>query len=316
MNHNKSGIMCTYRIILLLVLLMGRALSFHPQHYPAVSMKYKRSCAKVSSAKSSDDIIASIDAPLLEQLYPKLVEHKEKYGNCNIPLGSKDGRACYSLRRMHVQSKLSEHDVELLKNIGFRFTFDDIFPDMDFDEMLGKLLKYNEENPEVEAFQIPKKYKPDPELGAWVTAVRRIGREKIGEKEREKLDSVGFAWISTRKCGSKFMAGYRDLKEHFIDTLHNQSSRHELSMICRNESGNIINVDQIVQFISKEYTSKEDHDNFQSLWKEILVDNIDLKKWVLTQKETHSKGKLSEARVNYMEELQVIGLHWQGDLFL
>ena len=63
---------------------------------------------------------------------------------------------------------------ELLTDIGFRFhSFEDVYYECDFDEMFTKLLDYQQE---FQTFQIPKKYEPDPELGAWVTMLRRLKR--------------------------------------------------------------------------------------------------------------------------------------------
>mmetsp|Transcript_1850 Transcript_1850/g.2664 ORF Transcript_1850/g.2664 Transcript_1850/m.2664 type:complete len:158 (-) Transcript_1850:127-600(-) len=75
----------------------------------------------------------------------------------------------------------------------------------------------------------PKKYPSDPELGAWVTMIRRIGRDNIPSNQRIKLDEINFAWKSTRKCGSSFMTHYRVIKEKLnVDLEEGEGVRMDL----------------------------------------------------------------------------------------
>jgi len=105
-----------------------------------------------------------IQTPLLVLLYPSLVSHKKEFGNPNIPLGSPDGKRCATVRRLHFQGKLSDEEVDHLQEMGFRFnSFEDVYYENDFEEMLGTLMHYFKKT---KTFQIPKKYELDPELGA------------------------------------------------------------------------------------------------------------------------------------------------------
>jgi hypothetical protein len=150
-----------------------------------------------------------ITSPVLIQVYPKLLEYKEQYGHPNIPLGSSEGKFCKTLRRLHIQDKLSEKEVDLLNELGFTWhSLEDVYKDVDFDELFGRMMKEKESRGN---FQIPKKLPSDPELGAWVTGIRRLGKEGVDPAHAEKLDSVGFEWVSSRKCGSSFMTRYREL---------------------------------------------------------------------------------------------------------
>ncbi|KAL7537052.1 hypothetical protein ACHAWF_005647 [Thalassiosira exigua] len=163
-----------------------------------------------SDADRSNEIPSFVESPVLAQVYPALLAHKEKYGNPNIPLGSTDGKRCKTLRRLHFQNKLSEEEASFLTEVGFLFhSLEDVYYQCDFDEMLDKLKDYHDE---CGTYQIPKKYEPDPELGAWVTMLRRLHRtHDLPQPVVEKLDAVGFEWISTRKCGSSFMSKYREI---------------------------------------------------------------------------------------------------------
>jgi len=149
-----------------------------------------------------------ITSPVLQLVYPALVAHNVNFNNPNIPLGSADGKRCKTLRRLHFQEKLTDEEVEHLTEIGFRFhSFEDVYYENEFEDMFKKLMHYYQQT---KTFQIPKKYDPDPELGAWVTMLRRLYRlDEMPQNEIEILEKVGFEWVSTRKCGSSFMSCYR-----------------------------------------------------------------------------------------------------------
>ena len=269
---------------------------------------------------SNDDVTKSIESPVLKMLYPALLRHIEQYGNPNIPLGSVEGRACYTLRRLHVQGKLSQVDEDLLQSLNFRFAFDNIYDDMDFDDMVSRLLEYNRSQvslPE-NAFQIPKKYAPDPELGAWVAAVRRIGRNSIDNRQREILDQIGFAWISNRKCGSTFMKGYRDLKTSFVKQLllccDNPSERIECLQQFRAHHDKLDitdkEVDKAMELLLQNHNSI-DLQRLNCAWEKVLSDGPNHHEWLRAQAEVHAKGNLSDSRVKYMIQLEDLGLHWR-----
>jgi hypothetical protein len=223
----------------------------------------RRYAAPSSTGDGDDgvDIPSFIVSPVLAQVYPAILAHKAKFGNPNIPLGSTDGKRCNTLRRLHFQKKLSDEEASLLTDLGFRFhSFEDVYYECDFDEMLGKLIDYHEET---QTYQIPKKYEPDPELGAWVTMLRRLRRtDDLPNDQIEKLDAIGFEWISTRKCGSSFMSKYRD----------------------------------VLSYLSKVVEAGGDV-------RELLHEDNDIMKWIDAQRLAYENGNLSESRVQYMDDL-------------
>lgn len=209
-------------------------------------------------------------SPLLQQVYPALIAHKEKFGNPNIPLGSSDGKRCKTLRRLHFQNKLSKEEEAHLTGLGFRFhSFEDVYYECDFDEMLKKLLEYQRE---FQTFQIPKKYEPDPELGAWVTMLRRLKRtDELPGDQVDKLNAVKFEWISTRKCGSSFMSKYREVLNKLKEVADSGGDTAKL-----------------------------------------LSTDVEIRKWIDAQRTVFDNGKLSESRVQYMDELP--GIDWKNEL--
>lgn len=154
-----------------------------------------------------------IQSPVLKQVYPALMKHKEEYGNPNIPLGTSEGRQCQTLRRLQTQQKLSDEEVALLQDMGFRFhSLEDVYHEVDFEEMFQRLVSYKDEYSQ-EGYQIPKKFARDPELGAWVTGLRRLGPSQVLDKHADSLNDVGFVWKSNRNCGSAFMQQFRDIRD-------------------------------------------------------------------------------------------------------
>lgn len=167
-----------------------------------------------AAVRSLQDVITS---PVLQQVYPRLLEHIEENRNPNIPLGSSAGRQCETLRRLQIQNKLTADEVELLTDLGFRWhNLEDFYKVADFDEIFDRLLSYRDAHEG--DVSPPKKYAADAELGAWVTGLRRTGREAVDSDHRERLDSIGFQWVSQRQCGSSFMKQYRAILQQLETT--------------------------------------------------------------------------------------------------
>lgn len=205
-------------------------------------------------------------SPVLQQVYPSLLKWKQEYGHPNIPLGSTEGRQCATLRRLHIQNKLTDEEVTWLEELGFTFhSMEDVYHDVDFDTLLGRLLEYEAKHPESN-FQVPKKCPEDPELGAWVTGIRRLGPEGVDPEHAERLNEIGFAWVSSRKCGSKFMVQYKELVEKAEYMMQAEGMSNEEAV-------------------------------------ESLVEDPKVKDLIKAQAQVYAKGKMSETRMNYMNKL-------------
>jgi hypothetical protein len=162
-------------------------------------------------SENTSDVFTS---PVLKQVAPELLKWKAKHGHPNIPLKNPGGNQCQTLRRLHIQNKLTPSELSWLEELGFTLhSMEDVYRNADFDDMFQRMMEYEETHPDSN-FQIPKKCPEDPELGAWVTGIRRLGKDGVNPEHERRLDEVGFAWISSRQCGSKFMTRYRELAQH------------------------------------------------------------------------------------------------------
>jgi hypothetical protein len=246
--------------------------------------------------------IASFTSPVLQQVYSSLLQHVTEFGNPNIPLGTSAGRQCQTLRRLHIQQKLTALEVQALDDLGFYWhTLEDVYYTADFDDLLQRLKNYqkgmmmlekkNSDDEQVDLFP-PKKYPADPELGAWVTGIRRVGRDGVSPEHLQALErelEVSFAWVSQRRCGSKFMQQYRALLQRLADI--NDNDEEHSNDDDDDGAGSNNN--------AKKKTMKR-----SALWREEPI-----QQWVYAQRETAARGGLSETRLHYMETL--LGEDWR-----
>jgi hypothetical protein len=171
------------------------------------------SCLYFGPETYSENNSDAFTSPVLQQVAPELLEWKEKHGHPNIPLKNPGGNQCQTLRRLHIQNKLTPTEVAWLEELGFALhSMEDVYRYADFDDMFQRMMAYERSHPNSN-FQIPKKCPEDPELGAWVTGIRRLGKDGVNPEHERRLDEVEFAWFSTRQCGSKFMMRYRELAQ-------------------------------------------------------------------------------------------------------
>lgn len=195
-------------VVVLCVFLPVHVLSFFIDNpTKIVSIERASACFVTQS-----NLPAAITSPVLAEVYPKLLEWKSTYGHPNMPLKTSGGRQCKTLRRLHIKNKLTDEEIALLNDIGFQFnSLEDVYREADFLEMITRLKAYEKEYSN--RYQVPKKFPNDPELGAWVTGLRRLGQENVLPEHAQQLNDIQFTWVSTRKCGSKFMMRYRELME-------------------------------------------------------------------------------------------------------
>jgi Helicase associated domain len=188
------------------------------QRWPGHSPARSAASSETESIAKDETPPDSIQSPVLQQLYPALLQHANQFGHPNIPLGTAEGRQCLALRRLRTQEKLEESDIALLDQLGFTWhSLEDVYQRQkdSFDEFVVRLKEYADSHDG--DVSPPKKYVPDPELGAWVTALRRVRMASpengVDAEHIKVLDELGFSWTSPRNCGSKFMMQYRAIRD-------------------------------------------------------------------------------------------------------
>jgi hypothetical protein len=232
--------------------------------------------SNLSSIKSN--VEETIMSPVLRLVYPDMLLYIEQYGHPNIPLDCEAGRQCATLRRLRDQDKLVESDLALLDSMKFMWhSLEDVYTKQKeyFGDFIQRLQKYQIENDG--DISPPKKYKNDPELGAWVTAVRRLYTvNEVDDAHVSILNELDFQWNSPRKCGSKFMQQYRTIQERMelISSLSSSSS----------DNG----VDE------------------QQRKRQKILNEPDIKAWIQAQQ----MANLSETRKHYMSQL--VGDDWMN----
>jgi len=173
--------------------------------------------------KSKTDVTADLPAglkPAFEKRVAELIAFRERVGHVDVPLDSATsssltpkglGRWVYAQRKRKLEGKLTPEEEAALNTLGFRWQLN--VEDVDWDEMVERLIAYKTENGDC---LVPKKFEKDPLLGAWVCACRRKadpllngGESALPSEQKDVLDKVGFVWVPERRCGSSFMKGLR-----------------------------------------------------------------------------------------------------------
>lgn len=155
-----------------------------------------------SSGDNSETRLDLISSPTLKEVYPRLVQWKQEHGHPNIPLSEEGGRQCQMVRQLYAQqNKLTVVEVELLERLGFEFHLSEkqLYWNTDFDVMLQRLSTTDSS--------------ADPELEAWITGVRILGKDNIRPEHALLLAYHGFSW-EEEKEDSSFMDRYREIREN------------------------------------------------------------------------------------------------------
>jgi hypothetical protein len=140
-----------------------------------------------------------------QEMYQELVEYRKQYGNCNVPYlwrpNPKLAKWVDSLRqakkkqdRGERQTEFSAERMAALDAIGFVWEQ----RESRWQEMCEKLAEYQKQHGNC---NVPQRWRPDPQLGKWVDAIRTskknydIGKHSSLNPERiAALERIGFEW--------------------------------------------------------------------------------------------------------------------------
>jgi uncharacterized protein YbgA (DUF1722 family) len=136
--------------------------------------------------------------------YEKLVEFKQKNGNCLVPKRYQEdvslGNWVAKQRKFHLNNKLRLDREGLLEEIGFVWRVDRSASDefeSTWKKQYEKLVEFKRNNGHC---LVPKKYPEDKSLGEWVSYQRQMHtNDKLRVDREGLLDEIGFVW-KVDKC--------------------------------------------------------------------------------------------------------------------
>ena len=125
-------------------------------------------------------------------MFERLVKFEREHSHCNVPKKYEPdpqlGTWVSTQRGLNRRGKLSRERIDQLEKIGFAWNRDEFF----WEEMFERLVKFEREHSHC---NVPAKYEPDPQLGAWVSTQRGLTRRgKLSQKHVDRLHTLTFSW--------------------------------------------------------------------------------------------------------------------------
>ena len=251
-----------------------------------------------------------------EAMYQALSAYKEEHGNCDVPSGYKSnlqlGVWCTKQRAMRTKGKLSDDKIARLLSIGFDF---DPFT-AQWEAMYLALAAYKEEHGSCD---VPRQYKPNPQLARWCHKQRTSNnRGALSEERIERMETLGFDFDpKTTAWEEKFQELVEFKAEHrHCDVPRGYPPNPHLATWCSNQR--TLNKKGVLseERIERMETLGFDFDPKTTAWEEKFqellayrdefghcnvpqsyVANPPLGMWCSTQRTHKNKGALTEDRI-------------------
>jgi len=152
-----------------------------------------------------------------EEMYERLLAYKKEHENTKVPQNYKQdpplGIWVTTQRKNYKNNSIPVERKRLLNYVGFAWCGN--APGTStatWEEMYERLLAYKKEHNDT---IVPRRYKKDLQLGAWVTRQRRIYREKSITVERKRLlNYIGFVWDG--KAPGTSTATWKEMYERLL----------------------------------------------------------------------------------------------------
>jgi len=135
-----------------------------------------------------------------ERRFEELLVFKEAHGHCDVPQKYKSnttlGTWVGNMRTRHKTGKLAAAREQRLETAGF--VWDPL--ESEWELRFEELLVFKEAQGHC---NVPRTYKPNPALGAWVGAMRKNRKTgKLAADREQRLESAGFIWSRNDHSGS------------------------------------------------------------------------------------------------------------------
>ena len=127
-----------------------------------------------------------------EKRLNELQAFKKDHGHCNVPAAYKDNpqlaRWVVTQRNNYKQGKLEDEYIRGLEALGFTWDFHAQL----WEERFSQLLAFKKAH---DHCNVPATYKDNPQLGAWVSRLRKDYKKgKLENRYISRLDALGFTW--------------------------------------------------------------------------------------------------------------------------
>jgi hypothetical protein len=122
--------------------------------------------------------------------YSKLVEYKQRFGDCNVPSRWKENLSLgvWVANQRNFRERVSQAQREALDSLGFDWDPLETAWNQHYSKLLAYKRKYGDCN-------VPSRWDQDPFLARWVHS-QRVSRERLSQARREALNKIGFDWNS------------------------------------------------------------------------------------------------------------------------
>jgi hypothetical protein len=261
-----------------------------------------------------------------EEMFAALVEYKNEYGDCDVPQSWEkvEGLGAWAnrQRQLHKKGRLGEDRIERLEKIGFVWNLSEAR----WEKMFAALIDYRNEYGDCD---VPQSWSKIEGLGQWVGIQRQSYRKgNLSEERIKRLEDIGFHWNKLEAYWEKMFAALVEYKNGHGDCLVSRSwnkveglgqwvdrQRHSYkkgklseSRIERLEAiGFIWNFSDAhwEEMFAALVEYKNGHGNCDVPQRR--ANDEGLSKWVVSQRQAHKKGNLSENRIRRLEG---IGFRW------
>ncbi|PYL26590.1 MAG: hypothetical protein DMF37_01580, partial [Verrucomicrobia bacterium] len=261
-----------------------------------------------------------------EDMYSTLEQYRKRHGDCNVPQGWVEnpslGTWVATQRTLKRESKLSEERIRRLGRL--KFVWEPI--DSQWEEMFAALTTFKSNYGHC---NVPNNWLEHPRLRIWLNVQRRSKKKgSLSEKYIERLDTLGIVWDPRRSSWEGMFEallthrrkyGNCNVPDNYVENAplgawvsrqRIAKKRGTLSTECVRRLDQVELVwepisafwDQMFAELAK-FKHKQGHCNVPRAWQE----NRQLATWVGTQRQFRQAGKLSDGRI---QQLENIGFTW------
>ncbi|MFM9968435.1 MAG: Helicase associated domain protein, partial [Burkholderiales bacterium] len=283
----------------------------------------------------SPDRIAHLDelgfvwdlfASAWEEMFVALTTYERDHGDCNVPQGwtvnPKLGTWCNNQRNLFKTNSLSRKRVARLERLGF--VWDPLVTA--WEQMYIALRGYQVDHGHC---NVPQRWQENPELGIWCGVQRRSKcSNKLSSDRVNRLDQLGFVWDPLAAAWEEMFTALTEYERNHgncdvsvLDAEYSELGRWVANQRSRLHAGKLdesrkVQLDAIgftwdtrdetwaTQFAELlRYKSAHGDCRVPRRWKE----NLDLARWVGTQRQKMKNGRLASERISRLSE---IGFEW------